>query len=343
MTELKDIYQIIAKHFAGEISDKEAGQLGDWLKASAENEKLFYDLKGEWENLELKSTISDRSRVLNKVKARIEAEEKQEDKVVRKLFGSTWYKIAASVIVLISISVITWYQIQDPFSTLNAFGYEIEKCDAGNQKEILLSDGSRIYLNGDSRVKYKEDFPGKERNVFLQGEAFFDVARNEQKPFVIGLNKAEVKVLGTSFNVKAYLGDKRMETSVLTGKVSFKYTEGIFKSNEESMLLVPGEKGVVNSSNKSFNKLQVDNNIDIAWMKKELHFENTTLLEISKTLYRMYGVNFKLTDGSLEDLRITANFENEKLEEIIKILEMTSEFSYKIEKNLITIGLKGEF
>lgn len=340
---MNKINQLIAKHFAGEISDNEAGQLGDWLKASAENEKLFNDLKEEWENLELKSSISDRSRVLNKVKARIEAEEKQDVKVARNLFNSSWYRIAASVIVLISISAISWYQIQNPFSIINTLGYEVSACDAGDQKEILLSDGSQIFLNGDSRVKYKKNLAGDERNVYLQGEAFFDVARNEQKPFVIGLKKAEVKVLGTSFNVKAYPEDEKMETSVLTGKVAFKRTEGFLNRNQESMYLVPGEKGVVDRSNKSIDKLHVNNKLDVAWMNKDLHFENTSLLEITRTLYRMYGVNFKFMDGSLKDLKITANFENEKLEEVIKILEMTSEFSYKMENNLVTLGAKGDF
>ncbi|WP_165835936.1 FecR family protein [Marinifilum breve] len=340
---MNKINQLIAKHFAGEISDKEASQLGDWLKASAENEKLFNDLKGEWENLELKSSISDRFRVLNKVKARIEAEEKQDVKVVRNLFNSSWYRIAASVIVLISISAISWDQIQNPFSIINTLGYEVSTCDAGDQKEILLSDGSQVFLNGDSRVKYKKNLAGEERNVYLQGEAFFDVARNEQKPFVIGLKKAEVKVLGTSFNVKAYPEDEKMETSVLTGKVAFKRTEGFLNRNQESMYLVPGEKGVVDRSNKSIDKLHVDNKLDVAWMNKDLHFENTSLLEITRTLYRMYGVNFKFMDGSLKDLKITANFENEKLEEVIKILEMTSEFSYKMENNLVTLGAKGDF
>ncbi len=342
MTEMDKINQLIAKQFAGEISEKEAGQLGDWLKASSENEKLFNDLKAEWENLDLKSSISDKSRVLNNVKSRIKAEE-QDKKVTKKLFSRSWYHIAASVIALISISAIAWHQVQDPFSILNTMGYEVNECNPGHQKELMLADGTHIFLNGDSRIKYKRNFTGNERNVFLQGEAFFNVARNEQKPFVIGLKKAEVKVLGTSFNVKAYPEDKKMETSVLTGKVAFTHTQGMLKKKQESMYLVPGQKGVVDRSNKSFDKLQVDNEKDVAWINKNLHFENTTLLEITRTLYRMYGVNFKFTDGSLKDLRITANFENEKLEEVIKILEMTSEFSYKMENNLVILGTKGDF
>lgn len=340
MTEMNTMNQLIAKYFAGEISEDEVSHLRGWLESSVENKMLFDDLKQEWGAFDLHTTSKDKTRVLNKVKARIKADEPIVKKEVKTLFMRSWYKMAASVIVAISVGTLAWYQVNEPFSTLNTLGYEVSDCEAGMQKEILLSDGSYVFMNGDSRVKYKKELPGDERNIFLEGEAFFDVARNEDKPFVIGLDGAEVKVLGTSFNIKAYPEDKLMETSVLTGKVSFKHLHGIWKKDQENMFLVPGQKGVINYENESFDQLNVDNKHDVAWMKKKLIFNNTSLLEITKTLYRMYGVNFKLLDGSLEDLKITADFENEELEEIMKILEMTSEFSYKKENDLIFIGKK---
>lgn len=341
MTEMDKINQLMAKYFAGEISQEEMNQLGDWLESSAENKKLFNDLQKEWSNLELKSSSTDRIRVLSKVKERIKSEEKEV--LVRKIAFNSWYRRAASIVVVIALSTLMWYQIQEPFSTLNTLGYEVENCDAGDQKEVLLADGSHIFLNGDSRVKYKKELAGSLRNITLQGEAFFDIERDEQKPFVVYLNDAEVKVLGTSFNIKAYPEDEKVETSVLTGKVVFNHVHGILKKKRENMFLIPGQKGIINHDSNSFDQLQVDNELDIAWMKRKLHFINTPLSEITKSLYRMYGVKFKLTDGSLKDLKITASFENEKLEEVIKILEMTSEFSYKMETNLVTIGKKDEF
>jgi len=343
MTEMNTMNQLIAKYFAGEISENEMSQLRGWLESSVENKLLFDDLKQNWESLELQSSPNDKSRVLNRVKAKIKADEPIVEKEVKRLFVRSWYRMAASVIVAISVGTLAWYQINEPFSTLNTLGYEVSDCEAGMQKEIFLADGSHVFMNGDSRVKYKKELSGDERNIFLEGEAFFDVARNEKKPFVIGLDGAEVKVLGTSFNIKAYPEDKLMETSVLTGKVSFKHTHGIWEKDQESMFLVPGQKGVINHESEAFDQLNVDNQHDVAWMKNKLIFNNTSLLEITKTLYRMYGVNFKLSDGSLEDLKITADFENEELEEIMKILEMTSEFSYKMENDLVFIGKKDEF
>ena len=342
MTEMDKIHQLIAKYFAEDISSEEMSQLRGWLDASAENKMLFDDLKQEWDNLELFSSSKDKTRVLNNVKERIRTEDKKSGKTVRKLFYGNWYKLAASVALTLSLGSLAWYQISEPFSKLNTIGYEVKECKAGEQSDYLLADGSQIVMNGDSRVKYKANLPGTERNIYLEGEAFFDVARNEQKPFVINMDGANVKVLGTSFNVKAYPEDETMETSVLTGKVAFTPTKGILKKEKESILLIPGKKGVINQKKNRIDKLDVENQLDIDWMKKKLNFSNTALADLTKSLYRMYGMKFKFTDNSLRDLKITASFENEKLEEIMKILELTSEFSYLVKEDMIVIGKKNE-
>ena len=343
MMEMNNIHQLIAKCFAEDISYEEMSQLRGWLDSSAENKMLFDDLKQEWDKLELPSASKDKTRVLNNVKERIRTEDKKSEKIVRKLFYGNWYKLAASVALTISLGSLAWYQISEPFSILNTLGYEVKECKAGEYSDLLLADGSQIVMNGDSRVKYKENLPGIERNIYLEGEAFFDIVRNEEKPFVINMSGANVKVLGTSFNVKAYPEDETMETSVLTGKVAFTPTKGVLKKGKESILLIPGKKGIINQNMNLVDKLDVDNQLDIDWMKKKLNFSNTALADLTKSLYRMYGVKFKLTDNSLRDLKITASFENEKLEEIMKILELTSEFSYQVEENRIVIGRKNEF
>ena len=245
-------------------------------------------------------------------------------------------RIAASVVTFISLGALSYYEISDPFSHLNLIGYDLIEADAGEQQSQILADGSTVYLNGDSRLKYKIDSESTERKLYLEGEAFFDVARDESKPFVIGLEDSKVQVLGTSFNIQAYPEDEQISTSVITGRVAFE------ASRSESLILVPGNKGVINKSKNSIDKLDVDNSKDIAWVGKTLYFNNASVSEMSKSLYRMYGVKIKLVDGSLEDLRITAKFENENIDEIFKILEMTNEFSYLIEGNVVMLGEAGK-
>lgn len=344
MTEMDDIYNIIGRVLSGEASSDEEENLRRWLEQSKENRELFENMSLAWKGAGLIASPSDESRVLNRVKSRIREEQNAIEKKTKTLPLFGWYRAVASVLLLVALGSLTWFQLADSFSWLNTIGYEVVACEAGQQQDIELTDGSIVYMNGDSKLKYKADFEKTERNVFLQGEAFFKVARNEQKPFVIGLKEAEVKVLGTSFNIKAYPEDQMVETSVLTGKVAFTHRNHFLNSkNDESIHLTPGQKGVIDNFRGSLVSKEVDNQLDIAWMKRELIFENTNLDELTKSLHRMYGVNFKLTDGSLKNLKITAKFENEKIDEVLKILEMTSEFSYKIDENLIVIGKKGEF
>ncbi len=336
---MSEIHHIINKVLANSASKEEQNMLDRWLREKPENQQSFDLKRQQWEEMLLFVDVEDKKRVFANIKNKIDQDKKLIDFTERSTRKSSWgwMKVAASVVSLISLGALSYYEISDPFSHLNLVGYDLVEANAGVQKTQVLADGSTIYLNGDSRLKYKIDSESEERKLYLEGEAFFDVARDESKPFVIGLEKSKVQVLGTSFNIQAYPDDEQISTSVVTGRVAFE------RSDDKSLVLLPGNKGVINKHQKSIEKYDVDNSKDVAWMNKALYFENTSLSEMAKSLYRMYGVKLKFTDGSLNNLKITAKFENEKIEEILKILEMTNEFSYKIDNELVLIGRKGEF
>ena len=336
---MSEIQDIITKVLANSANKEEQNLLNDWLREKPENQHSFELKRQQWEEMLLFVDEEDKKRVFSDIKSRISQETELVDFNMRvsKKKSMGWMRIAASVVSFISLGALSYYEVSDPFSHLNLIGYNLVEADAGNQQTQLLADGSTVYLNGDSRLKYKINSEAKERKLYLEGEAFFNVARDETKPFVIGLEDSQVQVLGTSFNIKAYPEDGQISTSVLTGRVAFE------ASKSESLILVPGNKGVIDKDNKSIAKLNVDNSRDVAWMEKGLYFENTSLSDMAKSLYRMYGVKVKLTVGSLKNLKITAKFENEKFEEVLKILSMTNEFSYEIDDKLVVIGRKGEF
>jgi transmembrane sensor len=336
---MSEIQYIITKVLANSASEEEQNLLDDWLMKKPENQQNFELKRQQWDDMLLVVDVEDKKRVFSNIKNRISQETKVVDFNMRvsKKKSMGWMRIAASVVTFISLGALGYYEISDPFSHLNLIGYDLVEVDAGNQQTQLLADGSTVYLNGDSRLKYKINSEASERQLYLEGEAFFDVARDEAKPFIIGLENSKVQVLGTSFNIKAYPEDEQISTSVITGRVAFE------ASKTESLILVPGNKGVIDKGKNSIAKNDVDNSMDIAWMKKALNFENTSLSELAKSLYRMYGVKVKLTDGSLKNLRITAKFENENIDEIFKILEMTNELSYKIDGDVVMIGDAGRF
>lgn len=337
--QMNEIQYIITKVLANSASKEEQDLLNNWLIEKPENEQIFKLKRQQWEEMLLVVDKEDKKRVFTDIKNRIGIESKVVDfeKHIAKKRSIGWMRIAASIVTFISLGALSYYEISDPFSHLNLIGYDLVEVDAGNKKTQLLADGSTVYLNGDSRLKYKISSESSERKLYLEGEAFFDVARDETKPFIIGLEGSKVQVLGTSFNIQAYPEDEQISTSVITGRVAFE------ASKAKSLILVPGNKGVIDKGQNSIDKLDVDNSKDIAWREKVLYFENTSLSEMSKSLYRMYGMTIKLVDGSLEDLRITAKFENENIDEIFKILEMTNEISYSIEGDMIMVGESGKF
>ncbi len=330
MNKMGQNYQIIAKYFSKEISEKEKIELKKWLRASSRNRLLFDELSQLWENMETNSSDEDRDRVFSKVKEKIKKDERRTQKFVPVF----WYKFAASVILLISVASVTFYQFTEAFSWVNTLGHQVVECPAGTRKNLILADGTQIYMNGDSKLKYK--LSTKYRKVYMEGEAFYKVARNENKAFVVNTGKTQVKVLGTSFNLKAYPDDDEQTTSVLSGKVSFSNLRA-----DTSVLLLPGRKGIIGQLNRKLVTTECP--LEILWMKNELRFEKTPLSELTKTLYRTYGLKCKLTDESLEQIRITACFQNEEVEEVMKILQMINEFSYQIKGKTIFIGLKNEF
>ena len=336
---MSEIHHIINKVLANSASKEEQNLLDMWLREKPENQHSFDLKRQQWEEMLLVVDVEDKKRVFANIKNKINQDSKLIDfaERIKRKSSWGWMRIAASVVSIISLGALSYYEISDPFSHLNLVGYDLVEANAGVQKIQVLADGSTIYLNGDSRLKYQIDNDSEERKLYLEGEAFFDVARDESKPFVIGLEKSQVQVLGTSFNIQAYPDDEYIATSVVTGKVAFE------RRKDKSLILLPGNKGIINKHQKSIEKYDVDNSRDMAWMNKALYFENTSLSDMAKSLYRMYGVNLKFTDGSLKNLKITAKFENEKIEEILKILEMTNEFSYMTDNELVLIGRKGEF
>lgn len=200
---------------------------------------------------------------------------------------------------------------------------------SGNLKEIsatteilktfTLPDGTLVSLNTNTKLKYPEKFGRKTREVSIEGEAFFEVKPNKNKPFIIHAGSAEIKVLGTSFNVSAYPETKQVEVIVETGKVQV--LNKIIQTNE--LILTPGDKGtLIYSSNSLLKTTNQDPNF-LAWKTHNLIFKATSLGEVIETLQKVYKVNIRLADSRLNGLLLSAQFNDNQLDFILKVIETT--------------------
>jgi len=237
------------------------------------------------------------------------------------------YISSAAAILLISLISLYLYKVSDtPRMEYIATSY-------GEHKDINLPDGTTITLNSLSSISYPRDLKGDTRQIKLKGEAYFDVAKDPLKSFVVTVNNIEVKVLGTKFNVEAYENEENITTSLFEGSVSINICNGLTKK------LVPGDKAVYNKHSGEINASHPDN-IDnqIYWVKGTLCFDNEPLSAIFKTLAREKDVHFEVQNPIIGKLRITASFDKkESMNEILNILSQSGDFSYSRQGNIYYI------
>lgn len=199
----------------------------------------------------------------------------------------------------------------------------------GGQYNIVLADGTKVYLNAVSSIKYPTQFNGDQRIVELDGEAYFEVAKNKSKPFIVKSGDQDIEVLGTHFNVHAYDNESVVKTTLLEGSVAVNY-------KNQKAILKPGQQS--NVSDK-FNKIaikQVDTEAAIAWKNGRFKFDNADLKTVMRQLERWYGIKVEYR-GDVSDVRFNGGtFMNKNLSEVLKVLEL-SNIKFKVEGKTIIV------
>jgi ferric-dicitrate binding protein FerR (iron transport regulator) len=187
---------------------------------------------------------------------------------------------------------------------------------------VALPDGTFVSLNSDTKISYPKKFSGKTREVSIEGEAFFEVKPDKNKPFIIHAGKAQIRVLGTSFSVSAYPATKQVEVIVQTGKVQVvnKTSE---KQQTDELILTPGDKGTLVYASNTMQKTTNQDPNFIAWKTRNLTFKATSLHEVIENLEKVYKVNISLADPKLNELLLTAQFNDYSLDFILKVIENT--------------------
>lgn len=269
---------------------------------------------------------------LFKLQKEIDGIKKKSDKRLGLNFNQ--FRIAASVAVFIGVG--SWlYSINAVEKIKCHFLYNQSVTKNGECRIVNLSDGTQIYLNTGSVLKYPKKFEGHYREVYLEGEAFFDVAKDKNHPFIIHTPKMNTQVIGTSFNIQAYDNQKNEEVAVVTGKVAVKSLE-----TNQKVFITPGQKI---SLEKDKNIMQ-QHKIDIAkistWRNNSFYFDNMVLSEVIATLSRNYNIQIELKNNALQNLKINAGFEKLTSEEVITLLCNIIDATYSKENSTYIINSK---
>lgn len=323
-------WHLVIKYFKGECDNSEKDEVESWRNTSEENLKTFTNLKKIWAAAEKgpESIDPDFEKAWENIQSKTDIKERFAKRRTVKVPLKQFLKVAAVLLVIVGVGTVA----QKIF--LDKTPLRTESTASVGKKEVLLPDGTTIYLNRNSQVTFPEKFNGKTREVKLEGEAFFHVAKDREHPFIVHAHGSVIKVLGTSFNIKAK-NSSQVLVSVLTGKVAFSPE----KDNSQMIHLEKGECGQYDIQTQQLSKSLLTDENFLAWKTGILNFNNSTLGEAVKVLSAYYSKPIEV-QPSLKNRVITVSFDNQPLNEALKILEITLDI--KIDNNSERVLLEAQ-
>ncbi|MFA5330697.1 MAG: FecR domain-containing protein [Prolixibacteraceae bacterium] len=322
-SELNHIDALISRVLCGAASSAEKVELNIWIGESPRNQKIFDESKRIWENSRKPFSASE---------IRVDRE-KMKDKLIEQLSQTSkvrnlrlWFVRAAAILALPVMLGLGWY-----LGNSDNTG-ETQQCEVtapkGQISKCVLADGTQIWLNAGSTITYDPVLRGETREVKLNGEAYFKVSKNEHKPFIVTTEHARIKVLGTVFNLKAYSGEDKVETTLEEGNVEF----SLIGSKTAPVELKPGEQVVYDIAKKQIEVGSVDTYLHTAWKDGKYVFKDADLQTIIQELEKLYDVRIHVKDDKLLGIRFRGMFEyEENIFSAMETLEAITNLKYRMD------------
>lgn len=381
--------EIIIKYLFGETSEEESLLVNQWLNENEKNRKYFNEIAFVWktsgiaQNIEQNDVEKDRKIFIQKI-GELPGEKtmKPTEPVKRnlQLFMSNtgpkyyqWLQIAAIFILAFCLSWTVFYFMNRKPDT-GSLAYNQIITTKGQKSQIILSDGTTVWLNSETTLRYPSAFNDMKREVFLEGEAFFEVQKKGNKiPFIVKTSEIDIKVLGTSFNVMAYPDEETIETTVVEGSV-YIIRKGVKSSSDQNIILKPNQKvtllkkgsrvilseietakPIMIKSTKAIQPIsptkkeqilisrKVDIELHTAWKDDRLIFQSETFENICYKLERWYDVKIHVRNEELKKYRYTGKFvHNETINQVLEILKLTTPINYTFKQNDLFIDKVAE-
>ena len=340
----EQIWLLTTKYLSKEATEEEIDQL---MKIMEEDESaaslfhqmsLIWDQHKKWPSVHSFNAEMDKQRLFERIKM---AEKSESPSTGRQVTFTNFHlkRLAAAIIfIVVCAGILFWSQRQEPEEV--GIVWELHENPRGRRTVQTLSDGTVVHLNAASRIKYAKSFEGDTREVFLDGEAYFEVAKNPEKPFLVHTRQISTKVLGTSFNIRAFQHESDIEVSLLEGKVEV--TGPGQSSMAPGHFLSPAEQYIFHKHNSTFNiHHDVDLTTVIAWKENRLIIDNESLEQVASKLETWFGVTIEIENTAIKDCVLSASFENEALDTALKVLKHALDITYKYEEGKIMLNGEG--
>lgn len=297
--------KLLYKMFSGEATDKELTQIRRWVNDSEENKEMFYKERALYDAL-----LFNDFRLGPRVRKR--------PAFLWKWVGS----VAAAIVTLFLLQNVSIFVKNEPLSDI---AFNTIKVPAGQRVEVTLSDGTHLWLNARSEFSYPVSFNGDRREVHLKGEAFFDVARDENKKFIVNTGRCEVEVLGTEFNVEAYDEDD-FSTALLRGSV--RVSDKL--QSDESVVLDPNN--AVRLDNGKLTVTPITDFSPYSWKDGVITFKDIKFDVLMKKLEKNYGIRIVIDNLGLDNYACSGKFRiSDGIEEVLRALQQDAHFIFERE------------
>ena len=307
--------ELMLKFLSDTATAEEREAMEAWMADSEENAKYIEQLKSLWANAESFSLLDsiDLDQNWQGVQSKVNQQKAGNSKI--------FWRIAAAVVFIVSASFLAKSLLYSPPEQLSITAQE--------QSDFTLPDGSVVTLKKGATLKYPEEFED-ERRVVFEGEAFFDVVSNPQKPFIINADDTETMVLGTSFNLKTATSHTGFELVLVEGKVSF-------STPNEKVVLTPGQR-VALGPNGLLEKTENTNRNFQAWQTGTLVFENAKMSDVFQDIGNAYNVRFEMENAAFASCTLTARYDQEDLDSILNTLEILFNTSFNKQQETILVS-----
>ncbi|MBW3131061.1 FecR family protein [Hymenobacter profundi] len=330
----EESYLLITRYLARQTSAEENERLATWVAASVENEQTFEQLKTVWQHSATPTAAPETAAALRRLKARPELSGHAPASPVPlpqlRPKATRRYRVALCLLLVVALAVSGLL-----FHAPTPATYRLARTAAGQQRTLRLPDGSRVTLAPQSQLRYPTRFAATSREVYLEGEAFFEVSKNPHRPFRVHSGSWVTRVLGTTFNVSAVPGAGHMAVSLVEGRVDVLDQQTTYRLRPGQQLLADHRTGRV--YRQPFSAARVT-----GWRQRQLIFQNEKLADVADQIERLYGVKLVFADTATANVRLWATFRNEPLPQVLAALQQAGPIAYRREGQTIYLSTNTE-
>lgn len=359
--------ELITRYLSGDANIEEMDEVLSWIRKSKENQVLFSSMKRAWIDSKVVLTNQDEKTEGAWERLKFRTSSSQIEKRIQNPRNSIFlfYRMAGIMLLLVSFGFIFYYLSPFKSKSANKLTYNEIVVPYGAKSIITLPDGTKLWMNSGTKIRYANNFGETSREVFMEGEAYFDVVKNPKKPFLVRTGYINIKVLGTAFNVKSYPDENCIETTLdhglieitkekgAVGIVTVKPKEKItYMKFSKQLAIVDKKSNTAESRNDQVpEKIQskktqpefqiyehVNTELITSWKEGKMIFERERLEDIFKKLERRYDVVFSFDKSELRNYRFSGSIPELTLQQVLEGIQLSAPILYKIDKREVAIN-----